>query len=107
MSPHKLGADFYKKIALEAGMTGMKGLFNLGKIGALKAITSDFAKNKIKGMADKYIYHINCGVVQGFPALRKAVTTHMKNIVFFMCVDRANQLLTRHSPLVPLGQVDE
>lgn len=43
-------------------MTGMKGLFNLGKIGALKAITSDFAKNKIKGMADKYIYHINCRV---------------------------------------------
>ena len=27
-------------------------------------------------------YHINCGVIQGFPALRKAVTTHVKNIVF-------------------------
>ena len=24
------------------------------------------------------IYHINCGVIQGFPALRKAVTTHVK-----------------------------
>ena len=53
------------------------------------------------------IYHINCGVIQGFPALRKAVTTYVKNIVFFTCVDIANQLLTRHSPLAPLGQVDE
>ena len=26
---------------------------------------------------------------------------------FFTCVDIANQLLTRHSPLAPLGQVDE
>ena len=25
----------------------------------------------------------------------------------FTCVDIANQLLTRHSPLAPLGQVDE
>ena len=23
-------------------------------------------------------YHINCGVIQEFPALRKAVTTHVK-----------------------------
>ena len=40
------------------------------------------------------IYHINCGVTQGFPALRKAVTTY-----FFTCVDIANQLLSRHSSL--------
>ena len=53
-------------------------------------------------------YRINCGVIQGFPALRKAVTTHVKKYrIFFTCVDMANQLLTRHSPLVPLGQVDE
>ena len=26
---------------------------------------------------------------------------------FFTCVDIANQLFTRHSPLAPLGQVDE
>ena len=26
---------------------------------------------------------------------------------FFTCVDIASQLLTRHSPLAPLGQVDE
>ena len=26
---------------------------------------------------------------------------------FFTCVDIANKLLTRHSPLAPLGQVDE
>ena len=29
------------------------------------------------------IYHINCGVIQGFPALRKAVTTHVKKYRFF------------------------
>ena len=33
----------------------MKGLFNLGRIGTSEAIESDFAKKKIKGMADKYI----------------------------------------------------
>ena len=30
-----------------------------------------------------YIYHINYGVIQGFPALRKAVTTHVKKDPFF------------------------
>ena len=50
----------------------------------------------------KYIYHINCDVIQGFPALRKAVTTHVKKYV-----DIANQPLTHHSPLAPLVQVDE
>ena len=36
----------------------MKGLFNLGRISTSKAIESDFAKKKIKGMADKYIDQI-------------------------------------------------
>ena len=55
-----------------------------------------------------FVYRINCRVIQGFLALRKAVTTHVKKIsYFFTCVDIANQLLTRHSPLAPLGQVDE
>ena len=54
-----------------------------------------------------YIYHINCGVIQGFPALRKVATTREKISYFFTCVDMANQLLSRHSPLAPLGQVDE
>ena len=43
--------------------------------------------------------------MQGFPALRKAVTVNIR--YFFTCVDKTNQLLTRHSPLAPLGQVDE
>ena len=25
-------------------------------------------------------YYTNCGVIQGFPALRKAITTHVKKI---------------------------
>ena len=33
--------------------------------------------------------------------------TREKISYFFTCVDIANQLLIRHSPLAPLGQVDE
>ena len=31
-------------------------------------------------------YHINCGVIQGFPAKRKAVTTHVKKYRIFLRV---------------------
>ena len=55
-----------------------------------------------------WYYHINYGVIQGFPALRKAVTTHVKKYdIFSRVFDIANQLLTRHLPFAPLGQVDE
>ena len=55
----------------------------------------------------KIIYHINYGVRQGFPALRKAVITDVKKYdVFSRVFDIADQLLTRHSPFGPLGQVD-
>ena len=40
----------------------------------------------------KDIYHINCCVMQGFLALRKAITTREKILYFFTCVDIANQL---------------
>ena len=54
----------------------------------------------------KNFYHGNCGVIQGFPALRKAVTTYVKKYrIFFTCVDKVNQLLTCHSPLAPLSQL--
>ena len=33
----------------------MKGLHNLGRLGASKAVTSDFVKQKIKGIANKYL----------------------------------------------------
>ena len=33
----------------------MKGLYNLGRIGASKAIKSDFAKRKIKSTVNKYL----------------------------------------------------
>ena len=56
----------------------------------------------------KKLYHINHGVIQEFPALREAVTTHAEKCEIFLRVfDITNQLLTRHSPFVPLGQVDE
>ena len=47
----------------------------------------------------KYLHHINCGVI--------AVTTREKISYFFTCVVIAYQLLTCHSPLAPLGKVDE
>ena len=57
---------------------------------------------------DKYIYQINYGVIIRFPALRKAATTHVKKYdIFSRVFDITNQLLTRHSPFAPLGQVDE
>ena len=53
-------------------------------------------------------YHINYGVIQGFPALRKAVTTHVKKYDLFSRVfDIVNQLLIRHLSFGALGQVDE
>ena len=55
----------------------------------------------------KRFYHINYVVIQGFPALRKAVTTHVKKYdIFSQVFDIANQL-TRPSRLAPFGQVDE
>ena len=74
---------------------------------------------EVKNYQDKYepylimrcgiiFYHINYSVIQGFPALRKAVTTHVKNYdIFSRVFDIANQLLTRHSTFAPLGQVDK
>ena len=51
---------------------------------------------------------MNCGVMQEFSALRKAVTTHVKKYdIVSRVFDIANQLLTIHSPFAPLGQVDE
>ena len=48
--------------------------------------------------------------MQGFPALRKAVTTltHVRKYdIFSGVLDIANQLLTRQSLFAPLNQVDE
>ena len=41
------------------------------------------------------IYHLNHGVIQGFPALKKVVTTHVKKYDNFLHeFDIANQLLS-------------
>ena len=74
---------------------------------------------------------INYGFKKGFPAPKKAVTTHVqkkkpkkqqqkkkknknkkgmkKKTYFFTCVRKtfADQLLTRYPPFAPLAQVDE
>ena len=51
-------------MALKAGV---KGLYNLGQLGASNAIKSNFAKKKTSGMIDKYIgqalkwyFHFRC-----------------------------------------------
>ena len=52
--------------------------------------------------------YTNYSVIQGFSALRKAVTTHVKKYnIFSRVFDIADQLLTRRSHFAPLGQVDE
>ena len=54
-----------------------------------------------------YLSHkLRCYI--GFSGLEKSRNnTREKNRYFFTCVDIVNQLQTRHSPLAPLGQVDE
>ena len=44
---------------------------------------------------DTFTYHINYSVKQGFPVLKKAVTTHVKNTLFFHAFDITNLLQTR------------
>ena len=51
----------------------------------------------------KLLYNINYGVVQGFPAPRKAVMIRY----FFTCVRYHQWAAERHSPFAPLGQADE
>ena len=54
------------------------------------------------------IYHINYGVIQGFPAMRKAIIRHVEKYDIFSRVFYiANQLLIRHSLFAPLDQVVE
>ena len=51
------------------------------------------------GVNFKYFCRINCCAIPGFPILRKALSTHVKNTIISGLFDIANQLLTRHSPL--------
>ena len=54
------------------------------------------------------IYHINCSVMQGFLALKEAVTAHLKKYDNISPVfDIANQFLIRHSSFAPLFHVNE
>ena len=56
---------------------------------------------RIKAVCRIVIYHINYVVLQGFPAMRKAVPIPMKKYDNFSCVfDITNQLLTHHSPFL-------
>ena len=50
---------------------------------------------------DNFFYHINCVAIQGFPALRKVVTTHVKKYCILNIVKPISCLhvtrLWRHS----------
>ena len=62
-----------------------------------------------RGLRKITYHHINYGVIQGFPALRKTITTHVKkkNKIFSHVFDNVNQLLTHHLLFVPFTQVDK
>ena len=49
--PSQAGGSF----GAELLKSSMKGLYNLGRKGALEAVKSDYAKRKIKDMANKYL----------------------------------------------------
>ena len=54
------------------------------------------------------MYPVNYGIIQGFLALRKAITTHSKKYdIFWLVFDIATQLKTGHSLFAPLGKIDE
>ena len=57
---------------------------------------------------NNFFYYTNYGVIQGFPALRKAVTTHVKkyDILFTRVWYRQSDTDMSHA-FPPLGQVDE
>ena len=45
----------FDELIVKGLAAGAKGLYNLGKIGASKAITSDYVKNRIKGIGKSYL----------------------------------------------------
>ena len=56
----------------------------------------------------RIVYVINCCVLKGFLAKRKALMTHVKTTTIFLRVFKiANQLLTHHSPFVTMCGVVE
>ena len=54
MEPSQAGG-FLEKLIWEVGKAGTKGAVNLGRMGAAKAVKSDYAKKKIKDVANKYL----------------------------------------------------
>ena len=64
-------------------------------------------KISLSSIQSKYLSHkLRCYTRISGPE-KSRNNTREKISYFFTCVDIANQLLTRHSPLAPLGQVDE
>ena len=64
--------------------------------------------NSVWSWHNNPICDINYGVLQGFPVLRKAVTTHViKYCILLYVFGITNQLLSHYLPLAPFGQVDE
>ena len=52
IEPSQAGGNLLGEALLKGSV---KGLFNLGRAGASKAIKSDYAKQQIKGIANKYL----------------------------------------------------
>ena len=79
--------------------------FAFGERGAPELIYHFVSNNECKDHQKKVhlvLLSYKLGYKLGFPALRKAVTTHVKKYETFSRIfDKANQLLTRHSPFAP------
>ena len=53
--PSQAGGKKGGELGAELMKGAVKGLFNLGRKGASEAVKSDYAKQKIKGIANKYL----------------------------------------------------
>ena len=55
ISQKQMQGSGFDELIVKGLAAGAKGSYNLGKIGASKAIKSDFVKNKVKGIGKRYL----------------------------------------------------
>ena len=55
ISQGEMQGSGFDELIVKGLAAGAKGLYNLGKIGASKAIRSDYVKNQVKGIGKRYL----------------------------------------------------
>ena len=63
--------------------TSQLSLYGRPSIAASEDLTTSSTDEESAIKLIKLFYHINCGIIQGFLALRKAITTHVKKNSIF------------------------